>query len=64
MATLVVKDLVENAELDRKAMRTITGGGVGPRVGVPRHHSGYFQNPLAFDVVRLFPGSNVATPDR
>jgi hypothetical protein len=26
MATIVIKDLSENADLDRKAMRAITGG--------------------------------------
>ena len=48
MATIVVKDLNQNVELDRKAMRAVTGGRSGSPLGMPRHHSGHFQNPLSF----------------
>jgi hypothetical protein len=64
MAKLVVKDLVENAELDRKAMREITGGSAGPRLGIPQYHSGHFNNPLAFEAIRLLPGGPVSGTTR
>ncbi len=48
MATIVVKDLNQNVELDRKAMRAVTGGRSGAYLGMPRHHSGLFNNPLSF----------------
>lgn len=58
MANLVIKDLTENIELDRKAMRAITGGKSGPRVGMPSYTSSFFQNPLAFNELKLIPGSS------
>ena len=48
MATIVVQDLKQNVELDRKAMRAVTGGRSGSPLGMPRHHSGHFQKPLSF----------------
>lgn len=57
MANLVIKDLLENVELDKKAMRAITGGKSGPRVGMPSYNSSFFQNPLAFNELKLVPGS-------
>jgi len=48
MATIVVKDLHQNDELDRKAMRAVTGGRSGSYLGMRRHHSGLFQKPLSF----------------
>jgi hypothetical protein len=48
MATIVVKDLNQSVELDRKAMRAVTGGRSGPYLGMPQHHSGFFQKPLSF----------------
>ena len=57
MAHLVIKDLAENVELDRKAMRAITGGKSGPRVGMPSYNSSFFQNPLEFNELKLMPGS-------
>jgi hypothetical protein len=48
MATIVVKDLNQNDELDRKAMREITGGRSGGYLSPPRQHSGFFQKPLSF----------------
>jgi hypothetical protein len=48
MATIVVKDLNQSVELDRKAMRVITGGRSGSNLGMSRHHSGLFQKPLSF----------------
>jgi hypothetical protein len=61
MAQITVKDLMENAELDRKAMLAIVGGrsAAGPRLGFTPPPSGYFQNPLSFGAIRLLPG----TPD-
>ena len=61
MAMLVVKDLAENAELDRQAMRRITGGSAGPRLGIPQFHSGHFHNPLAFEPVRVMPATSPAS---
>jgi len=56
MAKLIIKDLTENVELDRKAMRAITGGKSGPRVGMPSYNSSFFQNPLSFNQLKLIPG--------
>jgi hypothetical protein len=56
MANIVIKDLKENIELDRKAMRAITGGGTGQRLGIPSYHSSYFQKPVTFNDLRLMPG--------
>lgn len=58
MANIVIKDLTENVELDRKAMRSITGGkSTGPRMGVPPYRSSLFNNPLSFYQLRINPGS-------
>lgn len=58
MANIVIKDLTENTELDRKAMRSITGGkATGPRMGAPTYQSNFFNNPLSFSQVRFAPGS-------
>ncbi len=57
MANLVIKDLTENVDLDRKAMRAITGGKSGSRVGIPSYNSSFFNNPLAFNELRLIPDS-------
>jgi hypothetical protein len=48
MASIVVKDLHQNDELDRKAMRAVTGGRSGSYLGIRGHHSGLFQKPLSF----------------
>lgn len=56
MANLVIKDLTESIDLDRKAMRAITGGKSGPRMGIPAYNSSFFQNPLAFNELKLIPG--------
>ena len=48
MATIVVKDLNQSDELDRKAMREITGGRSGGYLSTPGHPSGFFQKPLLF----------------
>jgi len=56
MANIVIKDLTENVELDRKAMRSITGGNSGPRTGVPSYHSSFFQKPMTFNELKLIPG--------
>ena len=56
MANIVIKDLKENVELDRKAMRAITGGSSGQRVGIPCYHSSYFQKPATFNDLRIMPG--------
>ena len=48
MATIVVKDLNQSDELDRKAMREITGGRSGGYLSPPRQHSGFFQKPRSF----------------
>jgi hypothetical protein len=52
MATIVIKDLNQNVDLDRKAMRAITGGRSGSYLGMPGHHSGSFQNPLSFNTFK------------
>ena len=57
MANLVIKDLTESVELDRKAMRMITGGKSGPRMGIPSFNSSFFQNPLSFNELKLIPGN-------
>lgn len=57
MAQIIVKDLMENSELDRKAMRAIVGGKSGPRLGIAPMPSGCFQNPLSFGSVSLLPGA-------
>ncbi len=56
MANIVIKDLQENVELDRKAMRAITGGRSTQRMGMHAYHSTYFQKPASFNDLRLVPG--------
>lgn len=56
MAHIVIKDLVENVELDREAMRNITGGKVMQRAGIPSFHSNYFKNPCIFNELNVLPG--------
>ena len=57
MANIVVKDLNENVELDRQAMRTIIGcRSSAPGLGPVVPHTGHFQNPLSFGTSPLFPG--------
>jgi hypothetical protein len=55
MANIVVKDLKENVELDREAMRTITGGRAAPNLGMAAHPIGHFQNPLSFTTTTMMP---------
>lgn len=57
MSTLVIKDLPDSIELDRQAMRTITGGYAGPRWGMAGYRSERFQSPLAFATPKLLPPS-------
>lgn len=57
MANIVIKDLKENIELDRKAMRAITGGKSGVLRSALTHHSSTFSNPLSFNSLRLLPGN-------
>jgi len=54
MANIVVKDLTENVELDRKAMRKISGGKAGAHSSTA-YRSSYFQNPLSFSALNLVP---------
>jgi hypothetical protein len=54
MATIVIKDLQESVELDRKAMRAITGGRSTQRAsGVPGFQSSLFQKPAPLDYLGL-----------
>ena len=64
MANIVIKDLQENTELDRKAMRAITGGRSTQRLGVPSYHSSYFQKPESFNNMRLAPGMLMPNENR
>jgi hypothetical protein len=57
MTNIVIKDLKENIELDRKAMQAISGGRSGSFSSAPMHHSSIFINPISFNNLRLFPGS-------
>jgi len=52
MATIVIKDLKENVELDRKAMRAITGGHAGSRMGIGAYHSSFFHKPQSFSDIK------------
>jgi len=52
MATIVVKDLNESIELDSKAMRAVTGGRSESYLGMLRHPSSSFQNPLSFSELK------------
>ena len=56
MANIVIKDLKENTELDRNAMRAITGGKSGIYRSALVHHSSTFSNPFLFNGLRLFSG--------
>jgi len=54
MARIVIKDLEENVELDRAAMRQITGGWSRQRLsGIPTYQSSLFQKPTSFDHFNL-----------
>lgn len=54
MANIVIKDLKENVELDRKAMRQISGGKSGLHSSSP-YRSSFFQNPLSFNALDQAP---------
>ncbi len=54
MATIVVKDLTENVELDRKAMRKISGGKAGLHSSAA-YRSNFFKNPLSFSALNPLP---------
>jgi len=57
MAHIVIKDLKESVELDRAAMRQITGGWNRQRLsGLPGYESSLFQKPALSDPFNL-PGS-------
>jgi hypothetical protein len=54
MARIVIKDLKESVELDRKAMREITGGSSRQRLSaIPSYQSSFFQKPTSFDYFKL-----------
>jgi hypothetical protein len=54
MARIVINDLKESVELDRAAMRRITGGSGRQHLsGVPLYHSSFFQRPTSFDHFNL-----------
>jgi len=54
MAHIVIKDLKESVELDRAAMRQITGGWNRQRLGgLPGYESSLFQKPTPFDNFNL-----------
>lgn len=54
MARIVVKDLKESVELDKAAMRRITGGWSRQRLsGIPTYQSNLFQKPTSFDHFNL-----------
>jgi hypothetical protein len=54
MARIVIKDLKESVELDRAAMRQITGGWSRQRLsGLPGYESSLFQKPAPFDHFNL-----------
>ena len=54
MAHIVIKDLKESVELDRAAMRQITGGWSRQRLsGIPGYESSLFQKPTPFDHFNL-----------
>lgn len=54
MSNIVIKDLPESIELDRQAMRAISGGKSGP-LGTSPYRSSFFQNPLEFADLKLVP---------
>ena len=54
MAQIVIKDLKESVELDRLAMRRITGGRNRQHLsGLPTHQSSLFQKTTFFDPFNL-----------
>lgn len=54
MAHIVIKDLKESVELDRAAMRQITGGWNRQCLsGLPGYESSIFQKPAPFDHFNL-----------
>jgi hypothetical protein len=55
MAHIVIKDLKESVELDRVAMRQISGGCWSRQrlSGLPGHESSLFQKPAPFDHFNL-----------
>ena len=56
MAHIVINDLKESVELDRLAMRRITGGRSGPHLGVmgdPTRQSALFQKTAFLDPFNL-----------
>jgi len=54
MARIVIKDLKESVELDRMAMRQITGGWSRQHLsGIPAYESSLFQKPSFFDRFNL-----------
>lgn len=61
MANIVIKDLTEDTELDRRAMRAVVGGRAGSRLGITAPRPGHFQHPLAVTVIRLLPDAGFAS---
>ena len=56
MARITVKDLDESTELDRAAMRAITGGWSGARMRPGQAlMRATFKNPLSFETPRYLP---------
>lgn len=54
MARIVINDLKESVELDRAAMRRISGGWSRPRLGpASACESSLFQKPASFDHFNL-----------
>lgn len=54
MAQIVIKDLKENVELDRQAMRRIIGGQNRQNLsGLPTRQSNLFEKPTFFDPFNL-----------
>jgi len=54
MAHIVIKDLKESVELDRAAMRQITGGWSRQRLsGLPGYESSLFRKPAPYDHFNL-----------
>ena len=56
MARIVIKDLKESVELDRAAMRQITGGWSRQRLSgipIPTCQSSLFEKPTSFDNFNL-----------
>jgi len=54
MAKIVIKDLTENRELDRKAMRAITGGKSGAWMGSIPVQTSTFRYPATGAGLNLF----------